>query len=230
MPAAGSTRCSRPRPARPGPCGSSTSSRAWSSGRCRSPSCATTTRQASPRRRRCGPAAASRCAPRSPAAGTASPARCSKPRYLVFIGPKQTKAGQGDAQGPAPALRLQGSLVPSLRRRPRGLLEVLDEHGIVMAIAENLVSVSSPDGGPFLVKSVEHGVGYSWHGRQDRTYRGDLELVVDRLGGISVVKALPLESYVPASSLGDLARPARGAQGPVGHRARRVLAKMGPGT
>ncbi|MGI5864497.1 MAG: SpoIID/LytB domain-containing protein [Myxococcales bacterium] len=118
-------------------------------------------------------------------------------RYLVFIGPKQTEEqAKATLKDLHQRFGFQGSLVPSLKRRPRGLLEVLDEHGIVMAIAENLVSVSSPDGGPFLVKSVEHGVGYSWHGRQDRTYRGDLELVVDRLGGISVVNALPLESYV----------------------------------
>ena len=118
-------------------------------------------------------------------------------RYLLFIGQKlpeeQAKETLKDLHQ---RYGFQGSLVPSLERRPHGLLEVLDENGIVMAMAEDLVSISSPDGGPFQVKSVEHGIGYSWHGRQDRTYRGDLELVVDRLGGISVVNALPLESYV----------------------------------
>jgi stage II sporulation protein D len=124
---------------------------------------------------------------------------------------------------------VQGALAPSLESRPRGLLEIVDSAGAVLAVAQDLVSATSPDGGSFLVKDVEHARGYAWHGRQDRTYRGDLEFAVDRFGGIAVINALPLETYLrgivaseipakaPAEALKAQAVAARGE----------VLAKLG---
>lgn len=123
----------------------------------------------------------------------------------------------------------QGTLAPSLKRRPHGLLEILDAGGAVLAIAQDLASATSVDKSPFVVKDVEHGVGYAWHGRQDRAYRGDLHFVVDKAGGIAVINAVPLEAYLrgivpseifakaPAEALKAQAVTARGE----------VLAKLG---
>ncbi|MBI5546122.1 MAG: SpoIID/LytB domain-containing protein [Deltaproteobacteria bacterium] len=90
----------------------------------------------------------------------------------------------------------QATRVPFLKRRPHGKLEVVDASGAVLAVAQDLASVTSPDKGPFLVKEVEHSRGYKAHGRQDRTFRGDLEFVVDRHGGMAVVNSVPMESYL----------------------------------
>ncbi|MGC4120363.1 MAG: SpoIID/LytB domain-containing protein [Myxococcales bacterium] len=90
----------------------------------------------------------------------------------------------------------QGTLLPRLKKRPHGLIQIADAQGTVLAVAQDLASATSPDKGPFLVKEVEHGRGYKSHGRQDRTFRGDLEFVVDRAGGIAVVNLVPMESYL----------------------------------
>jgi stage II sporulation protein D len=90
----------------------------------------------------------------------------------------------------------QATLAPSLKKRPHGVLQIEDGEGTVLAAAKDLASASSLDKSPFLVKEVEHGVGYKWHGRQDRSYRGDLEFVVDKSGGIAVVNAVPMEAYL----------------------------------
>lgn len=124
---------------------------------------------------------------------------------------------------------VQGTLSPSLEARPHGLLEVVDASGAVLAVAQDLVSATSPDGGPFLVKDVEHARGYAWHGRQDRTYRGDLEFAVDRFGGIAVINALPLESYlrgIVASEIHAKAHPEALKAQAVAARGE-VLAKLG---
>ncbi len=124
---------------------------------------------------------------------------------------------------------VQGTLAPELKARPHGLLEVVDASGAVLAVAQDLVSAASPDGGPFLVKVVEYARGYDWHGRQDRAYRGDLELAVDRFGGISVINALPLESYlrgIVASEIHAKAHPEALKAQAVAARGE-VLAKLG---
>lgn len=90
----------------------------------------------------------------------------------------------------------QGALLPRLKKRPHGHIEIADAAGNVLATAQDLASATSPDKAPFLVKEVEHGRGYKSHGRQDRTFRGDLEFVVDRAGGLAVVNLVPMESYL----------------------------------
>jgi SpoIID/LytB domain protein len=118
-------------------------------------------------------------------------------RHLLFLG---APASEDEAKEVLKDLHrrfgFQGSLVPSLKVRPHGVLQIEDERGATLALAQDLVSVTSPDLLPIWVKAVEHGVGYEWHGRQDRVYRGDLEVVVDRLGGLSVVNTLAMESYL----------------------------------
>jgi SpoIID/LytB domain protein len=115
----------------------------------------------------------------------------------LLIGPPATEAEAKEILKELHAkYGFQATLSPSLKKRPHGLLEIKDGSGTVLAIAQDLASISSPDKQPFLIKDVEFGAGYAWHDRQDRAYRGDLELVVDRFGGIAVVNVLPLESYL----------------------------------
>ncbi len=115
----------------------------------------------------------------------------------VYLGgPTSEEAGKEQLKQLHQRFGFQATLASALKKRPHGLLELTDAGGTVVAIAQDLCSATSPEKAPFTVKEVEHGVGYSWHGRQDRTYRGDLEFVVDRSGGIAVVNSLPLEAYL----------------------------------
>jgi stage II sporulation protein D len=56
--------------------------------------------------------------------------------------------------------------------------------------------------GTIVVRQVEHSAGYAWHGREDRTYHGELYGVIDPDGKLAVVNALGaeqvLESVVPS--------------------------------
>lgn len=118
-------------------------------------------------------------------------------RHVLLLGrPGTEEEGRATLKALHQKYGVQGSLASKLSKRPHALLEVVDGSGVILAVAQDLVSVTSPEGAPFLVESVEHGVGYSWHGRQDRVYSGDLEFVVDKLGGISVVNVLPMETYL----------------------------------
>ena len=123
----------------------------------------------------------------------------------------------------------QGTLAQSLVKRPHGVLEVADASGAVVAVAQDLASARSPDGASFLIRDVEHARGYAWHARRDRTYRGDLEFVVDQAQGIAVVNALPLESYlrgIVASEIYAKAHPEALKAQAVAARGE-VLAKLG---
>ncbi len=118
-------------------------------------------------------------------------------RQLVLIGEPTTELKAKEVLKELHArFGFQGALLPRLKKRPHGLIEIADASGAVLAVAQDLASVTSPDKAPFLVKDVEHGRGYKSHGRQDRTFRGDLEFVVDRAGGIAVVNLVPMESYL----------------------------------
>ncbi len=83
-----------------------------------------------------------------------------------------------------------------LRRRPTGPVEVLDPNGTPLAVAGALVRLGTEGPGAYLVvKQVEFGVGYKWHGREDRSYTGTVDVVVDPKG-LSVVNVLPLETLL----------------------------------
>ena len=76
------------------------------------------------------------------------------------------------------------------------ILEVRDESGIVVGLAQDRLDAETPDGAGFDVRQVEYGVGYDFHGFEDRTFRGALQLVVDRAGMLAVVNVVPLEDLL----------------------------------
>jgi stage II sporulation protein D len=90
----------------------------------------------------------------------------------------------------------QGVLFEEIRNRPKGNLEVRDARGAVLIVAQDLVTASVVEGHGFRVRDVEHDVGFAAHGREDRSYAGDLYFVADRSGQLAVANALPLEEYV----------------------------------
>jgi len=106
----------------------------------------------------------------------------------------------------AEALRMQATLreryghSPSvfeqIVRRPTGQIEVLDPDGKLVAIAEDEIRIESLEGRPLQVRQVEFGVGYSFHGFEDRAYRGALALTLDRGGALAVVNVIPLEELL----------------------------------
>ena len=123
--------------------------------------------------------------------------------------------------------QLSVQLYEELSRRPTGVLEVQDQTGATVAASRDLVAIDSP--GDILVRRVEYGVGYAFHGFQDRRYRGRLFVAVDRLGKLALVEALPLEELlrglVPAEMFASAPAEALKAQAITARG--EVLAKIG---
>jgi SpoIID/LytB domain protein len=84
----------------------------------------------------------------------------------------------------------------TLAEPPHGRMALVDAAGAVLAEAEDLIIAESLDNSGFQVKQVEYGVGYDFHGFEDRTYRGELELAIDRNGRLAVVNLVQLESLL----------------------------------
>ncbi|MFP2906173.1 SpoIID/LytB domain-containing protein, partial [Pyxidicoccus sp. 3LFB2] len=103
------------------------------------------------------------------------------------------------ARRQAELLRLYGvrtTLFEEVRTPPSAILEVRDEAGVVVGLAQDRLDAETPDGAGFDVRQVEYGVGYDFHGFEDRTFRGALQLVVDRAGTLAVVNVVPLEDLL----------------------------------
>ncbi len=79
--------------------------------------------------------------------------------------------------------------------RPSAVISVYDESGTLMAKGDGHLSLEADDGGIIEVLAVEHGVGYSWHGREDRAYEGEIHLAADDRA-LSVVNLIPLETLL----------------------------------
>jgi SpoIID/LytB domain protein len=72
-------------------------------------------------------------------------------------------------------------------------MALVDPTGTVLAEADDLIVAETLDASGFLVKQVEFGAGYDFHGYEDRSYRGELELAIDRNGKLAVVNLVQLE-------------------------------------
>ncbi len=118
-------------------------------------------------------------------------------RYLLLVDEPLTPEEAGRRQ--AELLRQYGvrtSLFEEVRTPARAILEVRDESGVVVGLAQDRLDVDTVDGGGFDVRQVEYGVGYDFHGFEDRTFGGALQLVVDRAGTLAVVNVIPLEELL----------------------------------
>jgi len=78
--------------------------------------------------------------------------------------------------------------------RPRGRIELRDPSGNAAAIGESALELRADSG--ITVDAVEFGIGYSFHGFEDRTYPGRLFATVDASGALALVAAVPMERLV----------------------------------
>ncbi len=82
-------------------------------------------------------------------------------------------------------------------RYPTGVIRATWSRGgsrsDVVVRARDVAWISSDGRNPLLVRDVEHGVGYAWHGRQDRAFAGRLYVIVDRTGKLTLANAVPLD-------------------------------------
>ncbi|MFZ5470647.1 MAG: SpoIID/LytB domain-containing protein [Myxococcota bacterium] len=118
-------------------------------------------------------------------------------RYLLLDDAPTSRAEAVQRQ--AELLRTHGvrtMLFEEVKTPPRGILELRDPSGVVVALAQDLLVAETLDGAPFDVRAVEHDVGYANHGFDDRSYRGSLELTVDRQGKLAVVNLVPMEELL----------------------------------
>lgn len=118
-------------------------------------------------------------------------------RALILLGPHTGKEAARALQDEVGSRFGEATLLHTeLLQRPSGVLEVLDAAGNVLAQGNDLLIAEDDPLQGFTVKQVESGVGYAWHGFQDRTYRGRLLFALDDAGKLAVINAVPLEQFL----------------------------------
>jgi SpoIID/LytB domain protein len=118
-------------------------------------------------------------------------------RYLLLVdealSPKEATARQAEL------LRQFGAkttLFEEVRTPAHGILEVRDAAGSVVGLAQDSLMAETLDASGFDIRQVEYHVGYENHGFEDRSYRGALQLTVDRFGSLAVVNVVKLEELL----------------------------------
>jgi SpoIID/LytB domain protein len=118
-------------------------------------------------------------------------------RYLLLLDeeltPKQATGRQAEL---LQQFGVSTTLFEEVRAPSRAILEVRDETGTVVGLAQDTVYAETLDGAGFDVRQVEHDVGYDNHGFEDRSFRGTLQLAVDRHGTLAVVNVVKLEELL----------------------------------
>jgi SpoIID/LytB domain protein len=118
-------------------------------------------------------------------------------RYLLLLEEEHSPKAATERQ--AELLRQFGvrtTLFEEVRAPSRAILEVKDETGNVVGLAQDNVYAETLDGAGFDVRQVEHDVGYDNHGFEDRSFRGTLQLAADRHGTLAVVNVVKLEELL----------------------------------
>ena len=82
----------------------------------------------------------------------------------------------------------------TLTAEASGVMQLVRKNGTVVAEFDGPARLSSNK--PLKVFRVEYGVGYPWHGFQDRHFRGILEVRVDKVGALQLISELDIESYL----------------------------------
>ena len=91
---------------------------------------------------------------------------------------------------------IAASTTEDIERQPSGSLELLDGDGNLVAISKDRLTAQPIDANSIVVRRVEYGIGYDFHGFEDRTYRGSLEVAVDRRGRLAAVNLISLEELL----------------------------------
>ena len=116
-------------------------------------------------------------------------------RYTVLAEGDATEIG---ARRQADDLQARFGVRVQIRRelaaRPRARIELRDPRGGSVAIGESALELRADPG--ITVTQVEHGMGYSFHGYEDRTYPGRLFATVDAAGSLALVAAIGMERLV----------------------------------
>lgn len=118
-------------------------------------------------------------------------------RYLLLVDQGLPVPNAQELQ--ATLLRQHGvrtQLFEEVKSPSRGVLELSDDNGSVVAVAQDRITTEVEGSAGFEVKKVEFGVGYAFHGFEDRTFRGQLTLVVDKKGAIAVVNVVSIEDLL----------------------------------
>jgi SpoIID/LytB domain protein len=116
-------------------------------------------------------------------------------RYAVLADGDATEAG---ARRQAADLQARFSARVQIRRelatRPQARIELRDPRGTSAAVGESALELRAETG--IAVEQVEYGMGYSFHGYEDRTYPGRLFATVDGSGSLALVAAVGMERLV----------------------------------
>jgi stage II sporulation protein D len=116
-------------------------------------------------------------------------------RYSILAQGDATDEG---AQRQARELEARLGVRVQIRRelsvRPRGRIELRDPHGASAAIGEGALELRSEPA--IAVEQVEYGMGYAFHGYEERSYPGRLFACLDGSGALALVAALPMERLV----------------------------------
>ena len=80
--------------------------------------------------------------------------------------------------------------------RAKGTVVVTDPRSGLVIQQADLLTFTSADGGPVTVKNVEYGRGYRHHGFEDRRYRGQIVIAVDKTAHLTVVNRLSSEEIL----------------------------------
>ncbi|RKH71115.1 SpoIID/LytB domain-containing protein [Corallococcus aberystwythensis] len=91
---------------------------------------------------------------------------------------------------------LRTTLFEEVRKPASAILELKDENGAVVGLAQDRLDAETPDGSGFDVRQVEYGVGYDFHAFEDRSFRGALQFAADRGGKLAVVNVVGLEDLL----------------------------------
>ncbi len=116
-------------------------------------------------------------------------------RHFVIVGSSIDKA---EAEDLATELRDLGDrpfLVEKLHREPEGIIEARSSGGAKI-ISRGPFEIWTEDPSVVHVFQVEFGVGYPWHGRQDRDFSGSIIIMVDRWGKLVAINRVELEKYL----------------------------------
>lgn len=119
-------------------------------------------------------------------------------KYFV-LAPGQPKAPEVQAVEQAAILKTHGvrtTLLESMEAPSSGTLEVVDAKGSLQASSDGPIKVEAVDTAPLMVRQVEFGVGYDFHGFEDRTFRGNLEFSLDRKGQLAVINVVSIEDVL----------------------------------
>lgn len=77
--------------------------------------------------------------------------------------------------------------------RPSGVIGVYDDRGRLLHRAQDAVYFGTVQGGMIEIQDVEHSRGYRWHGRETRSFWGNIYVVVDRNKKLAVVNSAGAE-------------------------------------